>query len=186
MYKPKPKAIYYSKDKVRYDYPSRKYVWKEGKSGTLWSMGTYPTKIRPCDLSDDYIKVYLYGDYKYLRASGIKDMYYKPNMWINHFLKDDVLYISYGKPLIIAPDRYGYERCDNYDVALFGNDIMLFIAAAKRYSNYDVSKFEQAIKDKLIHFRTKFPEDAAHISNGWDYRPEDYDNKIKELARHEW
>ena len=179
MRKPNPTAIYYSREKVRYDYPSRRYIVHEGQNGTLWSMGIHPTKIRAKDLPEYYIYVYLYGGFKYLRTTGVKDLRYIPNNWINHFLKDDVLYISYNQPLEFNTTKYGYQECTNYDIALFGRDIMRFIAAAKYYSQYDVSDIEQAIKDKLVLFRTNHPEDAKALGD-WEYDPNEYDQKVKE------
>ena len=180
MHKPNPTAIYYSKDKIRYDYPSKKYIVREGADGTLWSMGIYPTKIRVKDLPDYYIYVYLYGGYKYLRATNIKDMCYKPNLWVNHFLKDDVLYISYNHPLEFETTKYGYKECTNYDIALYGHSILDFVAAAKYYSHYDVSDIEQAIKDKLALFKHDHPEDAKWTVRDWEYDPEEYDQKVRE------
>lgn len=180
MHKPNPTAIYYSANKVRYDYPSRCYKVTKGKDGTLWSMGTHPTKIRAKDLPDYYIYVYLYGGYKYLRTTNVKDLYYKPNNWVNHFLKDDVLYISYNHPLVIEKDKFGYDTCNNYDIALFGNDIPNFIAAAKYYSDYDVAHIEQAIKDKLALFKRKHPEEVKWTVRDWEYNPAEYDEKVRE------
>ena len=181
MRKPNPTAIYYSKEKRRYDYPSKSYICREGENGTLWSMGTYPTKIRVKDLPDYYICVYLYGGYKYLRATNIKDMIYKPNMWVNHFLRDDALYISYNQPLELVDTKWGGKTCENYDIALYGNDIMTFVAAAKYYSNYDTAAIEQAIKDKWEYFCTKYPEELEHFPHKtWHYDPAEYDEKVRE------
>ena len=179
MHKPNPTAIYYSTDKVRYDYTSRCYRVTKGKDGTLWSKGTFPTNIRVKDLPDYYIYVYLYGGWKYLRATGVKDMKYVPNNWVNHFLKDDVLYISYDNPLEITTSKYGSLTCDNYDIALFGNSIMDFIAATKYYSGYDTSELEQAVKNKFKLFQMEHPHEAEHF-NGWTYNPEEFDTKVRE------
>lgn len=180
MHKPNPTAIYYSKEKTRYDYPSKRYISREGENGTLWSMGTHPTKIRVKDLPDHYIYVYLYGSWKFLSSKGVKYMYYIPNNWVNHFLKDDVLYISYNKPLEIKTGRWGNETCDNYDIALFGNSILDFVAAAKYYSGYDTAGIEEAIKKKLALFRELHPEDAKWTVKDWEYNPEEYDKKVRE------
>lgn len=179
MHKPNPTAIYYSATKTRYDYPSKRYISRDGDNGTLWSMGIYPTKIRAKDLPDYYIYVYLYSGYKYLRTTNVKDMYYKPNMFVNHALRDDVLYISYNHPLVIEKDKWGYDVCNNYDIDLWGNDILNFVAAAKYYSNYDVSHIEQAIKDKLEWYKLVFPDDAERFGD-WKYDPEEYDKKVRE------
>lgn len=180
MHKLNPTAIYYSAEKTRYDYPSKRYISRKGDNGTLWSMGTYPTKIRPKDLPEYYIYVYLYGGWKWLRSTHVKDLLYVPNNWINHFLKDDVLYISYNQPLEITLNKWGYKVCDNCDIALYGNSILDFIAAAKYYSEYDVSEIEQAIKDKLALFKELHPEDAKWALKDWEYKPEEYDEKVRE------
>ena len=180
MHKPNPTAIYYSDEKTRYDYPSRRYISRPGDSGTLWSMGTYPTKIRAKDLPEYYIYVYLYGGWKYLRATNVKDLYYIPNNWVNHFLRDDVLYISYNHPLEITTGRWGNKTCENYDIALFGNSILDFVAAVKYYSKYDVSDIEQAIKEKLALFKEMHPEELRGPMKDWEYNPEEYDEKVRE------
>lgn len=178
MAKYTPVGIYYSPVGLQNEWGQK---FQDADEDMLVASNNRLTQYRVKDLPPYYIHVYLYGSYKYLRATNVKDLIYVPNNWINHFLRDDVLYISYNYPLRLEVNRYGYPSCEKYDVALFGNDIMMFIAAAKYYSDYDVSGIEQQIKDKLALFKRKHPIEAGRIMN-WEYVPEEFDKKVRENA----
>ena len=58
--------------------------------GTLFS-GCFKTKIRPTDLPEWYLYGRYYKRWGYMSTKGIVDMVYRPNLHVNHFLKDDFL-----------------------------------------------------------------------------------------------
>ena len=61
----------------------------------------------------------------------------------------DFLYIKYGGKL----DRSEKNKYfDDADVWLYGRSIELFVEAAKKYSNYDVSEIEKQLHDKKIWY----------------------------------
>ena len=66
--------------------------------GTLFS-GCFKTKIRPTDLPEWYLYGRYYKRWGYMSTKGIVDMVYRPNLHVNHFLKDDFLYISYKEKI---------------------------------------------------------------------------------------
>ena len=73
------------------------YVVNEDK--TLFS-GHHKTKILAEDLPDWYVRGRFYKCWGYLSTKGITDLLYIPNMFVNHFLKDDCLLISYGGKIV--------------------------------------------------------------------------------------
>jgi len=68
------------------------------EDGTLFS-GRYKTKMHPTDLPDWYLYGRYYKRWGYMSTKGIVDMVYRPNLHVNHFLKDDFLYISYKEKI---------------------------------------------------------------------------------------
>lgn len=129
----------------------------------LYSKGRYPTKIRPEDLPEDYIKIrsrsiwYMTG---FLKTSGIIDIGYR---WakVNHLFKDDYVYISYGEKLRAETNEWGFTDYVNYDICICGNDIIDIVLAAERYSNYDTSHVRAEIEKKRIWLRDNEPEEYA-------------------------
>lgn len=133
-----------------------------GENDTLFSGGTYPTKVTVADLPEWYVYGRYYKHWGYLSAKGIKSLVYEPNKFSNHMFKDDFLYISYNKPIVPNPDRssnfYKYIGFDEY---IYGGVIVRFLKAAEKYSSYDISGIKAQIEDKRLCFKETYPEDYA-------------------------
>ena len=74
---------------------------------------------------------------------------------MNHLFKDDILFISYEKPII---SNINSNWPEEYDESLYGQMILLFIAAVKKYSGYDTSEIEAAIAEKRKWFAEQYPD----------------------------
>lgn len=74
---------------------NHKLCWIQNDDFTLFS-GHHKTKIKEEDLPEWYVFGRYYKLWGFLSTKGITDLQYIPNLWINHFLKDDCLLISYG------------------------------------------------------------------------------------------
>ena len=128
----------------------------ESDDGTLFS-GHRRTKILAQDLPEWYIYGRYYKCWGYMSTKGITDLLYVPNKFVNHFLKDDRLYISYGGKIteIVSPeDGSCYDRYTGYDETVWGPEIINILQGARLYSDYDISGIIRQIKEKkdwLIH-----------------------------------
>lgn len=58
-------------------------------------------------------------------------MRYIPNLWINHFLKDDCLLISYGGKIEEHPDSTDFEKYSGVDERVWGNEILHVLKGAR-------------------------------------------------------
>jgi len=115
--------------------------------GRLWAChpsGHYKTHITEKDLPEDFAKLNVYGENVFLSTNGVKEILYKPNYIFNHFLKDDLLYISYNSP-IEEIDEIPFFK--GYDELIYGNNILYFIEAMQK-NGYDVSVLQKAIEEK--------------------------------------
>lgn len=134
-----------------------RYIY--GDNNTLFSGGTYPTKITAEDLPEWYVYGRYYKHFGYLSAKGVKHLLYTPNKWTNHMFKDDCLYISYDKPIVHNPNReMYYDRYTGYDEYIYGFAIVAFLKAAEKYSGYDISRIKDQIEDKRIWFKNNYPD----------------------------
>ena len=68
------------------------------EDGALFS-GGYRTKIYPSGLPEWYIRGQYYRQFGYLSTKGIVDLVYVPLMDPHHFLRGDVLLISYHEKI---------------------------------------------------------------------------------------
>lgn len=136
--------------------------YEELEDNCLYSNLKYPTKITPEDLPKWFVKGRYYKNYGFLSAKGVVDMVYKPNMWINHMFRDDSLYISFNKPIReVDVEVFGRMRKDyeDYDYVIEGTYAIDFVAAVKKYSDFDTTAIEGAIIEKAAYFIEKFPEE---------------------------
>lgn len=118
-----------------------------------------------------------YKRFGYISTKGITDLVYIPNLWINHFLKDDFLLISYGGKIELIDDRKGlciYEKYTGYDETVCGNEIMDVMKGARQFSNFDIIALIEQIKDKKEILQKNHPEQFgpevwsfAMVSNDW-------------------
>lgn len=122
----------------------------------LYAKGKYLTKIRKENLPEYFIKGTYYRTEGYASAKDVKHMIYKPNMSINHMFRDDCLYVSYDKEITNKQTDYGIEYV-GYDIIIWGWQIIEFLKAAEKYSNYDISEIKQQIELKRQTFKNNHP-----------------------------
>ena len=100
-------------------------------SGTIYSHGRWRTKLKPEDMTDDYVKLqsrtlwYMKG---WVKTSGVKDLRVHC-IYNNHLLKDDYIYISYDKPISETKSWLGSPEISDYDVMICGTCIVPGIEA---------------------------------------------------------
>jgi hypothetical protein len=129
------------------------------ENGYLFSEGIYRTHILPADLPEWYIHAYMYHQYGYIRAKGVKFLIYKPDYFVdNHLFKYDALFISYEIP-IVPTENERIPWYDGYTQVLSGSAIVDFVDAAEKYSSYDVSDIRQEIEKKIAWYHEKNPND---------------------------
>jgi len=123
--------------------------------GHLLAYGKYRTKIYAADLPDWYVGGYLYKKHGYISAKGVKHLHYKPNYFTNHLHKDDILFISYDKPIVpISED--GVEWFDGYDDVVSGGMILPFVRAAEIHSGIDAEEIREEIEKKRAWYEQKY------------------------------
>ena len=139
-----------------------RHIHVEDKDGYLFAQAIYPTKIKAEDLPEWYVYGRYYKCFGYLSAKGVVDMKYVPSKYSNHFLKDDFLFISYNTPISENPETSGIiDAYTGYDEQIYGNVILSFLKAARKYSAYDISEIAQMIQDKADWIVQTFPEEYS-------------------------
>ena len=117
--------------------------------GYLFSEARYRTKILAKDLPEWFISCYIYKSNGYLSAKGVLYLEYKPNYsFTNHLYKDDLLFISYNKPLVPIVTTLGLKWFEGYDHILSGACICQYIEAVEKYSALDVSEIRKELQRK--------------------------------------
>lgn len=111
----------------------------------LFAKGIYKTKILENELPEYFVKLYLSIKYVFVSVKNIKDIKYKPNYSTNHLYKDDLLYISYDKPLIKNENDNYYS---NYEIFLYGSAIVDFINELKKRGSFDIKDIENDLQKK--------------------------------------
>jgi hypothetical protein len=152
------KATLYMESKVKHSRKDGLYLVSD-PSGYLYSDGRYRTKILPEDLPEWFIHVYIYKQYGYISAKGIKHLVYKPNYFFdNHLHKDDFLYISYNDEIVrdASEDQYDWYR--GYDHLVYGVTILFFLDAVEKYSDYDTSEIRKEIERKTEWYYERNPK----------------------------
>lgn len=136
--------------------------YMENEDGTLFA-GPYKTKNKPTDLSEWYIYGRFYKRFGYLSTKGISDLLYLPNKVFNHFLRDDMLLVSYGGKIVDpspdAPLRGKIDRLIGYDKIIWGMEIVDVLRGARQYSNMDIEPFINEIKQKKDWLVATYPEE---------------------------
>ncbi|MDD4291098.1 MAG: hypothetical protein PHX51_02510 [Clostridia bacterium] len=157
---------------------------EENDDETLFS-GRYKTKIQAEDLPDWYVYGRYYKRFGYISTKGITDMVYIPNLWINHFLKDDFLLIAYSGKIELIDDRRELLICEKYvgyDETVCGNEIMDVMKGARQYSDFDITSLIQQIKDKKAILQKKHPEEFG--PDVWNFDVDAYFEKPLEKYRY--
>lgn len=172
------KWVYDKEDHKRY----LEYVY----DGYLLADGRYHTKITPEELPESFVfysnSLYNMG---FLDSAGVIDIKYVPNLWINHFLRDDYIVISYRGKIGEQKD-YVYE---NGDFKIFGNDMLDFLAAARKYSDFDISGIIEGIKEKLRILKEKHPGEFGNFHfdvDGWFAKDHSFWNRRLALQDENW
>ena len=144
--------------------------YEENPDGYLFSNFLYLTKIKPEDLPDWYVFGRYYKRWGFLSAKGVKGIFYKPNLWINHFLKDDLLFISYSYEKINEADVLNYDH-KTFDYLISGNEILEFLNALRIYSpNVSIENTKELLKLKVKTLKEKHP----HEFGDWDFDVDKY------------
>lgn len=115
-------------------------------------------------------------------------MVYRPNMHVNHFLKDDFLYISYKERIEPVTEEekktrlYCYEYYKGYDEVVFGSEIIDILKGARQYSGYDITPIIEQIREKEKWLRNAYPD---HFSlENWKYDLDEvFAEEISSFAR---
>ena len=153
--------------------------YEDLENNCLFSNLRYPTKITPEDLPEWFVKGRFYKNHGYLSAKGVVDLVYKPNMWINHMFRDDSLYISYNKQIVgYEEESFGRMRTEykDYDYVIDGTYAVEFVAAVKKYSDFDTTEIEKAMIEKAYYFAEKFPlvHESYNIERTVKYMKENF------------
>lgn len=125
--------------------------------GYLYARGRYPTKIKPEDLPEWYIKGYLHGQDAYISARGVKHLVFRPH-YNNHLNKDDLLYISYDTPIEQDPNTNLGKWFHGYDHILYGSFVSDYVKAVAKYSGYDVRPILKEIQKKTKWYYETYGE----------------------------
>ena len=149
------RSHWYTREKYKHDRKGRTEQRIYSQDGFLFAQGRYPTKIK--ELPAYYIPCYIHHQMGWIDTKNIKDMVYKPNLYVNHAFKDDRLYISYSRKITAAPERLA--EYTGYDEIIWGYDIVSIVMAARRNAGYDTSMIKQQILDKMKWFREEYPEE---------------------------
>jgi len=146
-------------------YTVERLVWKkhelysiENEDGTLF-YENYKTKILEEDLPEWYVFGRYYKRWGFLSTKGITDLQYIPNLWINHFLKDDCLLISYGGKIEPNPDPGSYDKYIGADERVWGNEILYILKGAEKFSGYDISEIVEQIREKQRILIGNYPDE---------------------------
>ena len=86
-------------------------------------------------------------------------MQYIPNLWINHFLKDDCLLISYGGKIEEHPDSTDFEKYSGVDERVWGNEILHVLKGARMFSQYDIAPIIEQIREKQHILIENYPDE---------------------------
>lgn len=125
------------------------YVMETLPNKGLYANGIYPTKLTLDDLTPDFIELFKGRRVCFMKASGVKDLLYSPNYFVdNHLFKDDFLYISYDKKIQEKADKSFLGRYEGYDEIIWGWSIVSFVNAVSEYSKIDVSNILAEISKK--------------------------------------
>lgn len=135
-------------------YTVERRVWKNhelhlirNEDFTLFS-GHHKTKIVEEDLPEWYVFGRYYKMWGFLSTKGITDLRYIPNLWFNHFLRDDCLLISYGGKIEEHPDSIDFDKYSDVDERVWGNEILDVLKGAEKFSGYDIDPIVEQIREK--------------------------------------
>lgn len=157
-------------------YTIERRVWKnhelcliQNEDFTLFS-GHHRTKIVEEDLPEWYVFGRYYKMWGFLSTKGITDLRYVPNLWINHFLKDDCLLISYGGQIEEKTDDRDFDMYSGVDERVWGNEILYVLKGAEKFSGYDITHIVEQIREKKRILMKNYPDEfGSHTFNWWGH-----------------
>lgn len=136
----------------------------------LYSKFNYNTKIVEEDLPEWYVHGRFHKRWGYISSRGIAKIKYYPNMWINHYLRDDNLKIIYD---------------DGFEIHVDGYDIVEMILAIEKYNNVDLTYLKKKVNFKATFYNYYHKEDLdfEEVSNAFKEVSNDkeIEEKIMEL-----
>lgn len=132
----------------------------------LYSNFSYDTKITSEDLPEWYVKGRYYKRHGYLSAKGVSKIKYYPNMWINHYLRDDDLKISY--------------KCGK-EIKVDGYDIVDMIRAIEKYENKDLTYLKLKVNFKASFYNYYHKDDFDFEEQSYGFSEAVCDNEIEEI-----
>ena len=154
-------------------YTIERRVWKnhelclvQNEDFTLFS-GYHRTKILEEDLPEWYVFGRYYKMWGFLSTKGITDLRYVPNLWINHFLKDDCLLISYGGKIEEKTDDRDFDMYSGVDERVWGNEILYVLKGAEKFSGYDITHIVEQIREKKRILMKNYPDEFG--SHRWNF-----------------
>lgn len=164
--KPSIRANFYSIEKIV--YKKRRFQYVTNPKGYLYSGATIQVKVKKEDLPSYFVPGRFKKCYGFIRTNKVKDLVYLSRTEDNHFMKDDILLISYDTPIVkdnSCGDLFNYRGYDEY---IFGLDILTFIKGVLIYSpDVDVSYIIQAIRDKkdalMVNDREAYIKEADNV-----------------------
>lgn len=115
------------------------------EDGYLFAQGRYPTKIKPDDLPCWFICGPFQGEIVYISAKGVKYLVFVP---VFNLDKDDLLYISYDRPIVPDTSSPSGKWLNGYDHIIFGEIVVDYLKGAAKYSRYDVSPIMKQLEEK--------------------------------------
>lgn len=145
----------------KFIYKTRTWERRNLADGNLYYYGidrNYPTKIKPEDLPDTFIKYWDGNTWHYLETAGVVDIVYQ-SVINNHVFRDDSLYISYTDKIKYKPkyeDRD--ERFSNFlEVEnelqyerIWGGEIIEFLLMAEKNSGYNIEPIKEQMWNKML------------------------------------
>lgn len=160
-------SVLYTSTCVKYNREKHCHYLDELEDGKLYSHSLfnyqcYPTNIKAEDLPEWFVYGRYYSNFGYLSAKGVKYLKFKPNMWINHLIRDDMLYVSYYKPIVEVESKLfrNSKDVEGYDIVFSGWDVITFLDAVKKYSpRCDTSEVERLLIEKAKAYKVNHPEE---------------------------
>lgn len=166
---------------------SGEFYIKYNYNGFLLANDRYKTKMKPEDLPDSFIFISGGGvHHGFLDAAGVIDLKYVPNLWINYFLKDDCLVISYTGKIGNEEKHYCFE---NEDQCIYGNSILYFLEGARKYSGIDITPIIEQLKNKVQTLKQKHPEQFGNFKfdvDDWFSHDHREDNHLEAIHWENW
>ena len=165
--KPVIRANFYSIEKII--YRKKKFFYIASPKGHLFSGATIPVKVRKEDLPPCFVPGRFKKCYGFIRTNKVKSLIYLPSKNSGHFIKDDVLLISYNKEIIEdrnSGDLFGFSGYEEY---IFGLDILTFINGVKIYSpEIDVGGIIYRIRKKkellMLNDQEAYEKEAKNVN----------------------